>query len=143
MKTATLYENGDTFEITYKTATGKEPIKNYILIDEVLHELINKIKTNAVTVPKKRQLDVLPDDLDEVTKQSLTDTPELIKYLQRYEDEYSKELLKIFVSYLEHKDYNRMYKEYDKTDPKDNIMFYNRWDINTRMVLSEVTIPEV
>lgn len=50
MKTTTLYENGNTFEVTYKTATEKEPNKNYIYIDEVLHEIISKVKTNTINV---------------------------------------------------------------------------------------------
>lgn len=50
MKTTTLYENGDTFEITYKRTTEKEPNKNYILIDDVLHEVISKTKTNTINV---------------------------------------------------------------------------------------------
>ncbi len=52
MKTTTLYENGDTFEITYKRAEIKEPNKNYIYIGEVLHEVISKVKTNTITVPE-------------------------------------------------------------------------------------------
>ncbi|WP_312763073.1 hypothetical protein [Epilithonimonas sp.] len=50
MKTITLYENGDSFEITYKRAETKEPNKNYIYIDEVLHEVISKVKTNIFNV---------------------------------------------------------------------------------------------
>ncbi len=50
MKTTTLYENGDTFEVNYKRATEKEPNKNYIYIDEVLHEVISKVKINAFNV---------------------------------------------------------------------------------------------
>lgn len=50
MKTTTLYENGDTFEITYKRAETKEPNKNYIYIDEVLQEVISKVKTNTINV---------------------------------------------------------------------------------------------
>lgn len=50
METTTLYENGDTFKIAYKRATKKEPNKDYIFIDEVLHEVISKIKTNDFNV---------------------------------------------------------------------------------------------
>jgi uncharacterized membrane protein len=52
METTTLYENGDTFEITYKRAETREPNKNYIYINEVLHEVISKIKTNTINVTK-------------------------------------------------------------------------------------------
>ena len=48
--TTTLYENGDTFEVTYKRATEKEPKKNYVYVDEVLHEVISKVKTNTFNV---------------------------------------------------------------------------------------------
>lgn len=50
MKTTTLYENGNTFELIYKRAETKEPNKNYIYIDEVLHEVISKLKTNTINV---------------------------------------------------------------------------------------------
>lgn len=50
METTTLYENGDTFKIVYQRATEKEPNKNYIFIDEVLHEVISKVKTNTFNV---------------------------------------------------------------------------------------------
>lgn len=50
METNTLHENGDTFEITYKRAVTKEQNKNYIYIDEVLNELISKVKTNTFNV---------------------------------------------------------------------------------------------
>lgn len=50
MKTKTLFENGDTFEITYKTTTIRERNKKYFMIDNVLCELISKIKTNNENV---------------------------------------------------------------------------------------------
>lgn len=50
METTTLYENGNTFEITYKRAETREPNKNYIYINKVLHEVISKIKTNKINV---------------------------------------------------------------------------------------------
>lgn len=50
MKTTTLYENGDTFELTYKRTESKEPNKNYIYIDKVMHEVISKVKTNTINV---------------------------------------------------------------------------------------------
>lgn len=56
METTTLYENGDTFEVTYKRATEKEPNKNYIYIDEVLHEVIRKVKTNDFNVNEKNNV---------------------------------------------------------------------------------------
>ena len=56
METTTLYENVDTFEVTYKRATEKEPSKNYIYIDEVLHEVIRKVKTNDFNVNEKNNV---------------------------------------------------------------------------------------
>ncbi|WP_209390564.1 hypothetical protein [Chryseobacterium sp. RR2-3-20] len=55
MTTTTLYQNGDTFEITYKIAETKEPNKNYIYIDDVLHEVISKIKTNEFNVTEMNE----------------------------------------------------------------------------------------
>lgn len=55
MKTTTLHKNGNTFEITYKRAETKEPNKNYICIDEVLHEVISKVKTNEFNVTEMNE----------------------------------------------------------------------------------------
>lgn len=55
MKTTTLFENGDTFEITYKRAETKNPKKKYIFIDEVLHEVTSKVKTNTINVNKMNE----------------------------------------------------------------------------------------
>ena len=50
METTIIYENGDAFEITYKRAVSKEQNKTYFYIDNVLCEVINKIKTNTINV---------------------------------------------------------------------------------------------
>jgi hypothetical protein len=55
MKTTTLHENGDTFEITYIRAKTREPNKNYIFVDEVLHEVISKVKTNTINVKEMNE----------------------------------------------------------------------------------------
>jgi hypothetical protein len=55
MKTTTLHENGDTFEITYIRAETREPNKNYIFVDEVLHEVISKVKTNTINVKEMNE----------------------------------------------------------------------------------------
>lgn len=52
MEKTTLYENGNTFELTYKRTETREPNRNYILIDDVLHEVIRKVKTNTINVNK-------------------------------------------------------------------------------------------
>lgn len=49
MKTR-LYENGDTFEMVYRLAKTTKNGKKYIMIDNVLHELISKVKTNKITI---------------------------------------------------------------------------------------------
>lgn len=139
MKTTTLYENGDTFKITYKRAETKEPNKNYIYIDEVLHEVVSKVKTNSIAITNKMSLGVLP--IDELTKQSLLLTPSLIKKLLQFSDDYSKKLVSVFSSFMEHKDFEKMHKDYSETKSNDKTLSRNRWNFDTRCNLLEVIYP--
>lgn len=137
--TTTLYENGDAFEITYKRAETKEQNKTYISINDVLNEVISKVKINSITATDKISLDIF--QIDELTKQSLLLTPSLIRKLMRFSDDYSKKLVAVFNSFIEHKDFEKMHKDYAKTKSNDNILFRNRWDFNTRCNLLEVIYP--
>ena len=141
MNTTTFYENGDTFEITYKRVTEKKPNKNYILIDEILHEVISKEKINITTITDKMSLNVLPG-VDEITKQSLILVPSLVKKLMQYNDDYSKQLVLLFNAFLTHKNFEQMIKDYSETNANDDIGHKDRWNLNLRSLLLEVIYPE-
>ena len=55
MKTYTLYENGDTFEVNYKRATEIEINKKYVYVDNTLYEVISKVKTNDFNVTEMNE----------------------------------------------------------------------------------------
>lgn len=139
METTIIYENGNTFNLNYKVAKFKEPNKTYFYIDNVLCEVISKVKTNTITITDKMSLDVLP--IDELTKQSLLLTPMLIKKLLKFSDDYSKRLVSVFTSFMEHKDFDKMHRDYAEIKSNDNILSRNRWDFNTRCNLLEVIYP--
>ena len=52
METTTLiyYANGNTYDLTVRKATEREEGKKYIYIEDVLHEVISKIRTNKATI---------------------------------------------------------------------------------------------
>lgn len=61
MKTR-MYENGNTFEIVYNRVKKTEKGKKYIMIDNVLHELISKVKTNKITITDEMSQRVKPQN---------------------------------------------------------------------------------
>jgi len=126
MKTTTLCENGNTYQITYKEVEDKpvNPKNNYITIDSELFEVISKIQTDESAVTESMHLGVIKD-LDEKTKVSLHYLPGLIKDLGRYDDEYSKKLLTVFCSYQEHKNFDQKSPKLKKINPKNKIKHFN------------------
>lgn len=143
MKTTTLCENGNTYQITYKEVEDKHvnPKNNYITIDSELFEVISKIQTDESAVTESMHLGVIKD-LDEKTKVSLHYLPGLIKVLGRYDDEYSKKLLTVFCSYQEHKNFDQMSAELQNINPDDKMHFLNVWDLETRLDFLECTYPQ-
>ena len=139
MKT-TLYENGNAFEVTLLEAKEKNPGKIYIYIDNVLHEVISKVKINGVTVTDKMSLDVIKD-LNLVTKNSLLLVRSLIKQLMKFNDDYSKNLIHLFNCFESHKDFEKMRNLFEATVPNDDLKFHKRWDFKTRCLLLEVIYP--
>lgn len=61
MKTR-MYENGNTFEIVYNRVKTVEKGKKYIMIDNVLHELISKVRTNTITITDEMSERVKPQN---------------------------------------------------------------------------------
>lgn len=143
MKTTTLCENGNTYQITYKEVENipVNPENNYITIDSELFEVISKIQTDESAVPESMHLGIIKN-LDEKTKVSLHYLPGLIKNLGRYDDEYSKKLLTVFCNYQDHKDFDKMSAEVGNINPDDKMHFLNVWDLETRLNFSECTYPQ-
>lgn len=81
------------------------------------------------------------DKISEITKSSLLLAPSLINYLQKFSDDYSKKLVMIFRSFLEHRDFYKMSNDYAETTPGDGINSRSRWDLNTKCILLEVIYP--
>lgn len=65
----------------------------------------------------------------------------LINKISNFDDDYSKNLLNVFYNYRTHKDFNRMHKDLEQVKSNDNIIFRNRWDLNTRAIFFECIYP--
>jgi len=81
------------------------------------------------------------DKISEITKSSLLLAPSLINYLQKFSDDYSKKLVLVFCSFLEHKDFYKMSNDYTETKQDDCINSRSLWDFNTKCILLEVIYP--
>lgn len=140
--TTTMYENGNTYQLTYKEVDDKpvNPESDYITINSHLFEVISKVQINDFTVPESMHLGVIKN-LDENTKVSLHYLPDLIKDLTCYDDEYSKKLLTVFCNYQDHKDFDKMSAEIQDVKPDDKRHFLNIWHLNTRLSFLECTLP--
>ena len=60
MKTTILYENGNTFRLTYRPAIDNDLTKKYFSIGENIFEVVSKIKLNNVTITEQISQQVRP-----------------------------------------------------------------------------------
>lgn len=81
------------------------------------------------------------DKISEITTISLSLTPSLINHLQKFNDDYSKKLVIVFQSFLDHKDFYKMRKEYSEARPSEGVNSRNLWNFNTKCILLEVIYP--
>jgi len=139
MNTTILYENGNTFLVTYRKSEKQEPNKLYANLGGVLCEIVSKEQKNTSTITFKDSLAVL--HLDEITFQSLSYVPDLIAQLRSYNDDYSNKVVEVLTSYLNHKQFEKMRTEYDAIDSDDQTRFHNRWTLNIRLILCDVIYP--
>ena len=65
----------------------------------------------------------------------------LINRLENYSDQYTINLLSIFKSYLKHKDFVMM--QTDVSNVQNDTLIRNKWELETRCLLSAVLYPEI
>ena len=65
----------------------------------------------------------------------------LINRLENYSDQYTINLLSVFKSYLKHKDFVMM--QTDVSNVQNDTFIRNKWELETRCLLSAVLYPEI
>ena len=65
----------------------------------------------------------------------------LISKLENYSDQYTINLLSVFKSYLKHKDFKIM--QTDFINVQNDTLNRNKWELETRCLLSEILYPEI
>lgn len=70
MKTTTLFEKGNTYDLTYQKSKKRELGKVYISIDGECYKVISKVQTNEVTVTDEMSENVKPLNRQSILEKS-------------------------------------------------------------------------
>lgn len=147
----TLYKNGNTYEVELEKANEIIEGNQYITVDGKPYRVISEVQTNSETITEEMSEAVKPESKQrmetaakqrERTTKNVNHAQHLVKWLQPYEDEYSKELRAVLKNFIEKPEGN-LADNIDKIKaglPKGGYLsLYNDFDINA--TLSEIFWP--